>query len=584
MKSKVKRNNIFDKKFMELSIIYATTSMGAALVLMFDSIFSSLLIGTKALAAIGLMAPFFLIDECLHVLVTSGVGRNCAKLRVQEGKDASDRYFAASLLLVVVVYVVVVSILLIFAKDIICFFTDDKSVIRFTLDYYYPVVAAMPFFEVLMCTEFAYSIDGKARLLGLRPVISSIMNIVLDILFVKVFHMEMFGIALATLCSTLLGYSVLLIHRLSGDCTVHPDFSIIHFKKELLRDVKLSLNYGKEFVIWNAIDPICTFLINKMLVSTGGVVGLAIFAMIRSIISVFFSMHCGIVKAMNLVFGVITSSDKKQYRRLLNEIVQFSLISSFVVSFIMFILAKPLCFLYGATTDAVTNYSTSLRVALCFALSYVLVNVAIVYCVTTHKVRGARLMNFSVSCISLITAYVGSFFGLKGIIIGFYGVNLIVVIILAAVYSKDEKVLPSFNKDVKQLLSLGFINRPDSITDASRKVKQVLVENSFSDKLAMQMSLVVEEACMMIGMENMFNRKTQIYICLYYSDNEVIMMLSDNGKTFDLVKDIEANSKSEWQFTEEVIISNFADNIEYDRILEMNRLKFSMLADKGVIR
>ena len=54
------------------------------------------------------------------------------------------------------------------------------------------------------------------------------------------------------------------------------------------------------------------------------------------------------------------------------------------------------------------------------------------------------------------------------------------------------------------------------------------------------------------------------------------MVLSDNGQTFDLVKDIEVNSKSGSQFTEEVIISNFVENIEYDRILELNRLKFSM--------
>lgn len=583
MKSKVKLYSIFDKKLVELSVSYTSSAVGASLILMFDSVFAGLLIGTKALSAIGLMAPFLLIDECLHVCITSGVGTNSAKLRVREGRAASNRYFAANLLTVAVVYAVVISILLIFGSDFIGFFTQDRAVIRYTLDYYYPVVAAMPVFEILLCTEFAYTIDGKPKLLGLRPVISSILNIVLDLLFVKVFQMEMFGLALATLCSTLLGYSVLLIHRLSGDCTVHPDFTIIHAKEELLRDVKLSVNYGKELTLWNVIDSVGVGLINKMLVISSGITGLAIFTVIRSIINIFYSIHCGIAKALNLTFGVITSSDKKQYRKLLNESVQFTLICGFIVSLIMFLLAKPLCLLFGAPADALASYVMGLRTALCFTPAYVLTNGAINYFLIANKLIGTRLISFMVSCLSLFTAYVGSFFGLEGIIIGFYSINLIVVMILAVMYSNDEKMLPSFDKDVKQLISLDFVNRPDRITDASQKIHQVLSENGFTNKFAFRTSLIVEEACMMIGLENMFNRKTQIYICLYCLDNKVIMVLSDNGQTFDLVKDIEVNSKSGSQFTEEVIISNFVENIEYDRILELNRLKFSMPLDKNSI-
>lgn len=571
-----KIHGVLQQKMRELFVTYGISSMGTAFILMFDSMIAGLLIGTKALSAIGLMAPFLLIDECLHKFITSGVSYNCAKIRVQEGKKASNRYFAASILTVIVIYGVVVSILLIFAKDIIGFFTQDKNVIKFTLDYYYPVVAAMPFFEVLLCTEYAYSIDGKARLFGLRPVISSIMNIVLDLLFVKVFHMEMLGIALATLCSTLFGYSVLLIHRLSGDCTVHPDFTVICSKKELLNYAKLSLNFGKEYALWNAIEPVCIGLLNKILVFSSGLVGLAIFTMIRSIMNVFFSMCCGIAKSLKLIFGVVVLSDKKQSRKILYETVKFSFFSGFAFALLMFIFAKPLCFLYGAPADAMTIYISGLRTALCFAPMYILSQVAIDYFLIIKKVLGTRLISLSMSCLSLVTAYLGAFFKLKGVIIGYYGIDLLIVLVLAVLYFKGGKLLPSVDESVKQLLSLDFINRPDRITDASRKVQQALVENGFSNKFAFRTSLVVEESCMMIGMENMFNSKTQIYICLYSLDNKAVMMLSDNGQAFDLVKDIELNSKSGEQFTEEVIIGNFADNIEYDRILEMNRLKFSM--------
>lgn len=576
--------SIYEKKVSELLGPYVATAICSSMVLMIDSVFAGSFIGAEALAALGLLGPVLFLDECLHGLLVSATVRNCANIRVKQGKEKSAEYFGAVLIAVAGVYFIVCFALLVFAGDIIGFFTHDEELYRMTLDYYYPIVLAMPLFELLLCTEFAYAIDGKAKLLSLRPVIASISNILLDMLFVVVLDMEMTGVAVATICSTLLGYSVLLIHRFSGKCTVHPDFSVIRSGKRFFGYIRMAMDFGKEFAILNLAGVFSTSIVNRILLSVGGVTALSVWTVVSGVMKIFDSIAYSIGRSFNLVSGILLGSgDCGQFHGVLRKTVISTIRIGVIVAGTFYIFAKPFCMLFGAQHDVIADYVWGLRISMICAAFYLLSQFAGIYFVSIHRMAGSRLVYASMSCFSLLTMYmVGSQYGLNGCIAGYFGINIAVIAALVIMYSKD-KIMPNFEEGGRQLFTTGFRNDPESITDASRQVGDVLTANGFSKAVAFKAALIAEESCMMIGIENMFDKNILIYIRLCEEDGKLLMTLSDNGMTFDLVKDIEENKKSEWHFTEEDIIGDFADEIEYDRILELNCLQFTLRAEKEYV-
>lgn len=71
----VRDPDIFEKKILRLFVPNALSSSGVVFINLLGPVIAGQVIGESALAAIALMAPILMIDEGLHDLPGSGIGR-----------------------------------------------------------------------------------------------------------------------------------------------------------------------------------------------------------------------------------------------------------------------------------------------------------------------------------------------------------------------------------------------------------------------------------------------------------------------------------------------------------------------------
>ena len=569
----VRDPDIFEKKILRLFIPNALSSSGVIFIDLLGPIIAGQFIGESALAAIALMAPILMIDEGLHALLGSGVGRLVSRLKVQSGSETADRFLAAILFYVFLIYSVAVILLLLLRKPIVGLFTTDAVLSGAVLSYYMPTVAAMPFLELFLCLRGAYLADGNAALFSLRGPITAVSSLFFNILFVAVLKLGLAGVAYAAILSTLLGYSVLLIHRFSGSAGIRPDFSVLKNQKECFSFLKMELSIGKEYLPWDLYGIFSSGIVNKLFLLAGGPQALAIWSVTESVMGILY----GLSTQFNSCFDLVTSlllggEDYKALRRVVKKASGALVLLGLSLGGVFFLLAGPLVDLYGAYSyhDACR---CALRIAVCSAPFLLYSRMIEEFFISLEKNRSYRIVCVCENVLVIPLMWLLVPLGVSGVILGYYGTFLLAAA-AAFLLSRRKDVFPA-EKNTGALTSFFFPLSPENNAEAARLVGAFLTDAKYGRTQSYLTSLLVEECCQYVWSERKTKTKPlSMYIRLKVSDGKLRLIFCDDGPAFNLIKAVQGQHE-DMDSPEAKIISACSQNMQYERILEMNYLQLS---------
>ena len=569
----VRDPDIFEKKILRLFIPNALSSSGVIFIDLLGPIIAGQFIGESALAAIAIMAPILLIDEGLHALLGSGVGRLVSRLKVQSGSETADRFLAAILFYVFLIYSAAVILLLLLRKPIVGLFTTDAVLSGAVLSYYMPTVAAMPFLELLLCLRGAYLADGNAALFSLRGPITAISSLFFNILFVAVLKLGLAGVAYAAILSTLLGYSVLLIHRFSGSAGIRPDFSVLKNQKECFSFLKMELSIGKEYLPWDLYGIFSSGIVNKLFLLAGGPQALAIRSVTESVMGILY----GLSTQFNSCFDLVTSlllggEDYKALRRVVKKASGALVLLGLSLGGVFFLLAGPLVDLYGAYSYH-GACRCALRIAVCSAPFLLYSRMIGELFISLGKSRSYRIVCVCENVLVIPLMWLLVPLGVSGVILGYYGTFLIAGA-AAFLLSRRKEVFPA-EKNTGALTSFFFPLSPENNAEAARLVGAFLTDVKYGRTQSYLTSLLVEECCQYVWSERKAKTKSlSMYIRLKVSDGKLRLIFCDDGPAFNLIKAVQGQHE-DMDSPEAKIISTCSQNMQYERILEMNYLQLS---------
>ena len=569
----VRDPDIFEKKILRLFIPNALSSSGVIFIDLLGPIIAGQFIGESALAAIAIMAPILLIDEGLHALLGSGVGRLVSRLKVQSGSETADRFLAAILFYVFLIYSAAVILLLLLRKPIVGLFTTDAVLSGAVLSYYMPTVAAMPFLELLLCLRGAYLADGNAALFSLRGPITAISSLFFNILFVAVLKLGLAGVAYAAILSTLLGYSVLLIHRFSGSAGIRPDFSVLKNQKECFSFLKMELSIGKEYLPWDLYGIFSSGIVNKLFLLAGGPQALAIRSVTESVMGILY----GLSTQFNSCFDLVTSlllggEDYKALRRVVKKASGALVLLGLSLGGVFFLLAGPLVDLYGAYSYH-GACRCALRIAVCSAPFLLYSRMIGELFISLGKSRSYRIVCVCENVLVIPLMWLLVPLGVSGVILGYYGTFLIAGA-AAFLLSRRKEVFPA-EKNTGALTSFFFPLSPENNAEAARLVGAFLTDAKYGRTQSYLTSLLVEECCQYVWSERKAKTKSlSMYIRLKVSDGKLRLIFCDDGPAFNLIKAVQGQHE-DMDSPEAKIISTCSQNMQYERILEMNYLQLS---------
>jgi len=308
-----------------------------------DGFFVSNFAGKTSFAAINFIMPVLMILGCIGFMFGTGGSALIAKT-MGEGKNQKAKEIFSMLVYVSVLLGVFLAVLgLVLLRTIAIFLGAEGQMLEDCVAYGRVIMPALPFFILQYEFQCLFATAAKPKLGLYITVASGVTNMVLDALFVAVFHWGLIGAAAATAFSQFVG-------------GILP---LIYFGREntsLLRLVKYKFNGGALFrtctngaseLMSNISMSIVSMLYNAQLMKYAGEDGVAGYGVLMYVSMIFQAIFIGYAVGIAPVIGFqYGAQNHKELKGLLKKSVV--LISGFAV--VMCIagetLRKPLSILF----------------------------------------------------------------------------------------------------------------------------------------------------------------------------------------------------------------------------------------------
>lgn len=153
-----------------------------------DGIFVALYVDTDALSAINITMPMTYLASALGMMFGSGGNARVAR-KIGEGRHQEAREDFSLMMAVAFVFSVVLTGACFLFLDPLCrFFGSDEALLHYCREYMIPVLISIPFAVFGMVFQLSFITVGKAGLGAFLNVLGGVLNMVLDWLFMGVFH------------------------------------------------------------------------------------------------------------------------------------------------------------------------------------------------------------------------------------------------------------------------------------------------------------------------------------------------------------------------------------------------------------
>lgn len=340
-------NDKISKLLLDMSIPAILSMLVAAIYNIVDRIFIGR-INPLGLTAIGITMPFQVVQMAFILLIGVG-GSTLISIKYGEKKyDSAEKILYNSLVLIIIFELIISLVCIIFMDPIFDLLGVSKDVYRYAKDYIWIIlIGGVPGLT-------GYCLNNSVRSLGhakesmIIVMVSSILNIILDALFIFVFKWGVKGAAIATVISQTMVTVFVLYFFIKAE-----DIPIKFRKKNASFDLKAVweiFQNGLPNFYMNLFGTIVSIILNRFIIDFGGDYHLASVTIISSV-SLFITMIIyGISQGAQPLIGYNFGANK--YHRIVETV---KLTSGVIVAisslFLIFIEFYPKLFVYPYTSD-----------------------------------------------------------------------------------------------------------------------------------------------------------------------------------------------------------------------------------------
>ncbi len=308
-------------------------------------------LGADQLAAVGLFFPFFIIIIALGAGIGVG-GSSAVSRRIGENKKVEADNTALHTIILGIVIALIVSIpSLPFLENIFRSFSGSENVGSMASDYAEILFGGT---VIIMFSHIANAIlrgEGDANRAMYGMLVGSLLNIVLDPIFIYVLDLGVIGAAWATLISLTVSAGLLFYWLLFKKNTyltiVLRDF---RFDKKIVKEI---LKVGIPSSLSQLSMSITMIVINKIVIQAAGTDGVAVFTSGWRIVMFgtipLIGMSMGVVSVTGAAFG---ARDKEKLKTAYLYSLKLGIIIELFVAVIVFVFSKQIAYMFTYSEDA----------------------------------------------------------------------------------------------------------------------------------------------------------------------------------------------------------------------------------------
>lgn len=548
-------SHLIKKTFYGILIVNIVSMISGVLCVMIDAIITGQFLGTDAVSASGLLNPVVLICNIIGAVLGPGASIICTRYMGMAKPEKVNRAFSTVMVAMISVCASVSILLFVFAPSIAALLgseTGNDAIVKMISDY----LRGFAFGIIPMC--FSHGLTGlmmldndkKRGILGIAVTLVS--DIVFDLLNVLVFKGGMFGMALATSLSSLLGAFVVASHFLRKERILHFTFKGLCFK-----DFKEAVLCGIPNAITLGCNAVRGIFFNYLLLSFATGSAVASLSVANSSFAVVAAISMGMFASTSTICSLLFGEeDREGITQSLTHSLRTVIISFFVITSLLFIFAKPFAglFLESSASEELIQAARFIRF---MAVRMFIVSVSISLSGAYQGIRKLGL-NYSIDILRegilpvVCALIMGKISGLFGFELSFVvsGVILLVYVFVIPII-KNKRI--SFRSSDLLMLPESFGSKPEdtyaySITDmnsvmqASRDVYDFCLKKGFEKRMSNTTSLFIEEMAGNTVMHGFRKGKSgHIDLRVICKQGTLVIRIRDDGIPFDPVDWLKRN-------------------------------------------
>ena len=157
--------------------------------------------GSLALTGVGVCLPIIMIVSAFAALISTGGAPRASIFMGKNDHESAEKTLGSCFTLQVLVSLVLTAVLLIWNRPLLLAFGASENTIDYAVSYMNIYAIGTIFVQLTLGMNAFITAQGFAKTGMLTVLIGAVCNIVLDPLFIFVFHMGVKGAALATILS-----------------------------------------------------------------------------------------------------------------------------------------------------------------------------------------------------------------------------------------------------------------------------------------------------------------------------------------------------------------------------------------------
>ena len=299
-----------------------------------DTIFVGNWIGPTAIAAINVVLPVSFFIAALGMAIGVGGSSIISRALGADNQLKACKTFGNQITLTTIITVVFVCFGLWYINDLIPAFGGKGDIFEPAKVYYRIVLYGVPILALCMMGNTVIRAEGKPKFAMYAMMFPSVGNLLLDVLFIKVFDFGMAGAAWATTGSYILCFLFILWFFLSKNSELKINFK--HFGLDL-PIVKEIGSLGFVTLARQAIVSVTYLLMNNILFDLGGETSVTAYAIVgRMLMFALFPVY-GITQGFLPIAGFNYGAEKyKRVKETIITAIKYGiLLAAFIFVFLM---------------------------------------------------------------------------------------------------------------------------------------------------------------------------------------------------------------------------------------------------------
>ena len=338
-----------------------------------DQIFIGKGVGTLGNAATNVIFPLVIMFNAIAGLIGNGAAANLS-LKLGEGdKKSAAKSIGSSITLTLVVSIVVSVIAYIMLPKLVYFFGCTESVYKYAVDYGRIVIIGAPFMIMYSSMSSIIRADGSPAYSMVMLVVGAIINIILDPIFIFVFHLGVKGGAIATVIGQVVSFIIAFAYLFKVK-SVTLKKKYFKIDKDILRVLSLGLS---SFITQMTILVLFVFMNNMMTklgASTkfGSDIPLSVYGVISKINSLYISTVLGISIGAQPIIGFnYGAGNEERVKETIRKVLIINFIVGIIFNIVFILFPRELASIFISSSDS--SYELFMEFAELMCHSFLLV-------------------------------------------------------------------------------------------------------------------------------------------------------------------------------------------------------------------